>query len=35
VLVKIDALGAVDEVTARITEALADRGITAPDIAAR
>ena len=35
VLVKIDALGAVDEVTARITEALADRGIAAPDIAAR
>jgi adenylate kinase len=35
VLVKIDALGAVDEVTARITEALAARGITAPDIAAR
>ena len=35
VLVKIDALGAVDEVTARITDALADRGITAPDIAAR
>ena len=35
VLVKIDALGAVDQVTARITEALADRGITAPDIAAR
>jgi len=35
VLVKIDALGAIDAVTARITEALADRGITAPDIAAR
>ena len=35
VLVKIDALGAVDEVTARITEALAERGISAPDIAAR
>ena len=35
VLVKIDALGAVDEVTARITEALAERGIAAPDIAAR
>jgi adenylate kinase len=35
VLVKIDALGAIDDVTARITEALADRGITAPDISAR
>jgi len=35
VLVKIDAIGAPDEVTARITEALADRGIAAPDIAAR
>jgi adenylate kinase len=35
VLVKIDALGAVDEVTARITEALAERGIAAPDTAAR
>jgi adenylate kinase len=34
VLVKIDALGAIDEVTARITEALAARGITAPDITA-
>jgi adenylate kinase len=35
VLVKIDALGAIDDVTARITEALADRGIIAPDVAAR
>ncbi len=35
VLVKIDALGPIDAVTARITEALADRGIAAPDIAAR
>ncbi len=35
VLVKIDALGAVDEVTDRITAALGERGITASDIAAR
>ena len=35
VLVKIDAIGAVDEVTARITEALAERGIQTPDVAAR
>ena len=31
VLVKIDALGAVDVVTARITDALADRGIALTD----
>jgi adenylate kinase len=35
VLVKIDALGAIDDVTKRITDALADRGIVAPDVAAR
>ena len=31
VLVKVDALGPIDEVTARIAEALAGRGITMPD----
>ena len=31
VLVKIDALGAIDSVTARITDALAERGIVLPD----
>ncbi len=35
VLVKIDAIGAIDDVTARITTALAERGITLPDAAAR
>lgn len=34
-LVKIDALGAIDEVTARITEALTGRGIVVPDVATR
>lgn len=34
-LVKIDALGEIDEVTARITGALAERGIVVPDVAAR
>lgn len=34
VLVKVDALGEVDEVTARIVAALADRGIALPDAAA-
>ncbi len=34
-LVKIDALGAIDEVTARITEALTGRGIVVPDVASR
>jgi len=32
-LVKIDALGSVDEVTERIVSALAERGITTPDTA--
>ncbi|MGX5682039.1 adenylate kinase [Schumannella luteola] len=32
-LVKIDALGAIDEVTARITDALSGRGIGLPDAA--
>lgn len=35
VLVKIDAIGAIDDVTARITTALAERGITLPDAATR
>lgn len=35
VLVKIDAIGLVDEVTERITAALAQRGISMPDVAAR
>lgn len=34
-LVKIDALGPIDEVTARITSALSARGIGAPDPATR
>ncbi|CAN5634127.1 adenylate kinase [soil metagenome] len=34
-LVKIDAIGSVDEVTERITAALAERGIVMPDAAAR
>lgn len=34
-LVAIDALGAIDEVTGRITSALAARGIAAPDAATR
>lgn len=34
-LVKIDALGAIDDVTVRITEALADLGIVVPDAANR
>ena len=33
VLVKIDAMGAVEDVTERITAALAERGITTPDAA--
>ena len=33
VLVKVDALGAVDDVTERIVSALASRGITTPDTA--
>ena len=32
-LIKINGLGEIDEVTARITEALADRGISLPDAA--
>lgn len=35
VLVKIDAMGAIDDVTERITAALAQRGITLPDTATR
>jgi adenylate kinase len=35
VLVKIDAIGAIDDVTARITTALAERGIALPDTATR
>ncbi|MBG6055613.1 adenylate kinase [Salinibacterium sp. CAN_S4] len=35
VLVKIDALGEIDDVTVRITEALAGRGIALPDHSAR
>jgi len=35
VLVTIDALGEIDAVTARITEALVDRGITTTDAASR
>jgi adenylate kinase len=35
VLVKIDAIGSVDEVTERITAALAERGISLPDAATR
>ena len=35
VLVTIDALGEIDAVTARITEALVERGITATDAASR
>lgn len=35
VLVKIDAIGAIDDVTARITAALAERGIALPDTATR
>ena len=35
VLVKIDAIGLVDVVTERITAALAQRGISMPDVAAR
>mgnify|MGYP000036946775 CR=1 FL=1 len=35
VLVKIDAIGAIDDVTARITAALAERGIALPDAATR
>jgi adenylate kinase len=34
-LVKIDAIGAIDEVTERITAALAERGIAMPDAATR
>jgi adenylate kinase len=34
-LVKIDAIGPIDEVTQRITSALADRGIAMPDAATR
>jgi adenylate kinase len=34
-LVKIDAIGAIDEVTERITSALAERGIAMPDAATR
>jgi len=34
-LVAIDAIGAIDEVTGRITSALAARGIAAPDAATR
>jgi adenylate kinase len=34
-LVKIDALGPIDEVTQRITAALAERGISMPDAATR
>jgi adenylate kinase len=34
-LVKIDALGSIDDVTARIIEALAERGIVLPDAATR
>ncbi|MCC6856353.1 MAG: nucleoside monophosphate kinase, partial [Microbacteriaceae bacterium] len=34
-LVKIDAIGSVDEVTERITAALAERGIAMPDAANR
>lgn len=33
-LVKVDALGSIDEVTERITQALAERGIALPDAAA-
>jgi hypothetical protein len=32
-LLKIDGLGDIDDVTNRITEALADRGISLPDAA--
>ncbi len=35
VLVKVDAIGAIDDVTARITTALAERGIALPDTATR
>lgn len=35
VLVKIDALGAIDDVTTRIIDALAERGIVVPDAATR
>jgi adenylate kinase len=35
VLVKVDAIGAIDDVTARITTALAERGIALPDAATR
>lgn len=35
VLTKIDAIGSIDEVTERITAALADRGIALPDRASR
>jgi adenylate kinase len=35
VLVKIDAIGPIDEVTNRITSALAERGIVLPDTATR
>ncbi|MBC7594737.1 MAG: adenylate kinase [Kineosporiaceae bacterium] len=35
VLIKIDALGEIDDVTLRITEALASRGIALPDAATR
>lgn len=35
VLVQIDAIGSVDEVTERITAALAERGISLPDAATR
>jgi adenylate kinase len=34
-LVEIDGIGEIDEVTGRITAALADRGIAVPDAAAR
>jgi adenylate kinase len=34
-LVEIDGIGEIDEVTGRITSALADRGIAVPDAAAR
>ncbi len=34
-LVEIDGIGEIDEVTGRITTALADRGIAVPDAAAR
>ena len=35
VLVKIDAIGPIDDVTERITAALAERGIALPDAATR